>query len=332
MKDEVIVFKSPTHGRLDKLLHQLCSEDERLVGITRSQIKLWIEAGQVSVNRKVVLKAGTLVKALSDLTLVYHCPSQLEHEPYEFNLNIVYEDDDVLVLDKPAGISVHPGAGEKRKTLYNALLHYLQKQISTKQVKFLREKRAGIVHRLDKDTTGLLLIAKNLITLNKLTQQFKQRTIRRTYLALVLSHPRGGNTIHKSSSGIIEGNIGRNPKSRKEMCVLKSGGRSAVTHWNVMQRLTHAALLRLNLETGRTHQIRVHLNHIGAPVIGDVTYGNFSTLPADLRKAANTFGRQALHAAALEFIHPTTGKLIKFESELPGDFKKLLETFRQYEL
>lgn len=252
-----------------------------------------------------------------------------ETAAFDFNLDILFEDHEVLVLNKPPSLTVHPGANTGDRTLLNALIYYYKKSAGNLPPVFqsVSKFRGGIVHRLDKDTSGLLVIAKTLPALQTLAKQFADRTVKRTYHALVYSTPRGKRIISQNDSGIVNLPIGRDPKRRVAMGVGGVKERQAQTEWKVVERYPYATLLRLRLRTGRTHQIRVHLNAIGSPVIGDKTYGDFSGLPQDLLRAANHFGRQALHAKTLGFVHPANSKFMEFDSELPADMQKLIKKF-----
>lgn len=311
--------------RLDKVLSQLLSQMEKAP--TRSQIKATIERGEVRVNGHVVLKAGNLVKPGSNLSI--RLPEQAPSEalPFEFPLHILHEDEELIVLDKPAGISMHPGAGNQSQTLVNALVAHFG---SSRPELFREGVRPGIVHRLDKDTTGVVVVAKTAFSLARLSAQFAKRTVSRSYCALVFGTPRGARVIGKESQGRIETQIGRSPRDRKKFAVLETGGKPAITNWKVRERLGYGVLVDLVLGTGRTHQIRVHVTSLQSPIIGDKVYGDFSGLPSVLKEAADAFGRQALHAQSLAFVHPGDLKRYSFESPLPPDLLNLIEIFRAY--
>jgi len=318
--------------RLDSLLAESLAQIESFKGVTRSQVKNWIEAGLVLVNDKLVRKAGTFVDQGDRIVLDEEqilALGSTHLAPLDLKLKIVYEDENLLVVDKPPFLTVHPGAGNKDFTLANALVAHLSEDKSYKQMLEAGsgKQRPGIVHRLDKDTSGLLVVAKNIGTQAALSKQFAEKTTKRAYYALVFTTPRANRTVSKSDQGTISANLGRDPKDRKKMAVLKNGGKSAVTHWKVIERMPYATLLELRLETGRTHQIRVHLRELGSPVMGDRVYGDFSGLSPALKKVQSSFGRQALHAHLLEFTHPQSGKLLAFKSPLPPDFKQLISAF-----
>lgn len=301
-------FTVPTeyHGqRVDAALAQLLPE------YSRSLITGWIKDGSVLLNQK---KCKPKEKALSgDLIEVQVAitPIDTRCQPEDIPLNIAYEDDDVLVINKPAGLVVHPGAGNRQHTLVNALLHHTP---SLEQL-----PRAGIVHRLDKDTTGLLIVAKNLIAYTALTRQMQERDIQRHYITLVQGHVISGSTI--------DTNFGRHPKNRLKMSVLKQG-RQAITQFSVKKQYQEFTLLDVRLMTGRTHQIRVHLSHINHPVVGDQLYSSRMKFPANaeesLRNQLQEFKRQALHASSISFFHPVTGKELTLTAPLPDDFQQLL--------
>ena len=278
--------------------------------LSRAQLRRLIEQGAVTVSGEVVkpahrLRAGERIAgAVPDAQ-----PTALE--PEALPLAILYQDADVVVIDKPAGLVVHPAPGHGGGTLVNALLHHCRDLSGVGG-----ELRPGIVHRLDKDTSGVLVAAKNDAAHRSLAAQFKAHSVLREYLALVRGAPR-------AASGTVEAPIGRHPIDRKRMSTRTRRGRAAVTHYRVEERLRGASLLRVRLETGRTHQVRVHLASIGLPVLGDPVYGGAHALGAGLGLA-----RQALHAAVLGFTHPTSGAALRFESPLPPDLSRALEALR----
>lgn len=310
--------------RLDIYLALECAKLAELTPITRAQIKGLIERGAVTLDGVKIKKGGIEISKGAKISLML-APPMASLKPYEFALDVVYEDSDVIVINKPAGIAMHPGAGNRDKTVANALWFRLGAELNKS---FPNGERPGIVHRLDKDTTGLVVVAKNLLAHQTLVEQFKSRETKRVYQALVFTTPRGGSLVRDNESGTIEGAIGREPNHRTRMAVVASGGKAARTHFKVIERMDYGTLLELSLDSGRTHQIRVHLNSVGSPVIGDKLYGDFSGLPRPLKLAAQRFGRQALHAFRLSFVHPKSGQITTFETPAPPDFQALLAVFR----
>jgi 23S rRNA pseudouridine1911/1915/1917 synthase len=292
--------------RLDQALARLLPEE------SRSRLAKLIGEGHVRVDGK---RAAAKLKLKSGEAVEVALAPRIEESafrPEALALDIVHEDDDVLVVDKPAGLVVHPGSGNWAGTLLNALLHHAPALTNL--------ARAGIVHRLDKDTSGLLVVAKNEPAQLALVRQLQARTVKRTYLALVRGKVK--------APGTIDAPIGRHPVHRTRMAVV-SGGKPAVTHFRVRKALAAHTLLECDLETGRTHQIRVHLASIGHPLEGDKVYagrGEKQGVDPDRRRFAIT--RQALHAWKLAFTHPRTGKPVSFESPIPDDFRALLDRLR----
>lgn len=283
--------------------------------LSRSRIQKWIQEGLVLVNEQVIRKAGYKVQSGNDLKIL-GLPASDKITSFELILEILFEDEHVLVINKPAGLTVHPGAGNRDRTLLNAVADYFKK--TGQEVGGLQ--RMGLVHRLDKDTSGVMVLAKSLKAEASLSKQFASRSIQRSYRAICLRSPRAGREIDRSDSGKICTQIGRDPVNRLRMSVLAQGGKSAITHWKVLERSSYASLLELRLETGRTHQIRVHMQYLKSPIIGDPLYGDFSSLPRRLRVISDQLKRQALHAATLGFRHPETDELQFFSSEVPDDF------------
>ena len=283
-------------ARLDKYV------GENVPGLSRTHAQQLIEEGHVTVNGKAA--RSSLKLALGDkveVTVPPEAPSTLTAE--DIPLNIIYEDSDLLVIDKPAGLAVHPAPGTPSGTLANAVLHYLPSLAADAD-----SLRPGIVHRLDKDTSGLIIVAKNRTAQANLSDQFKNRTVKKTYITLV----KGKLTPEK---GIIEADIGRDPKNRQRMAVVAEGeGRDARTEYKVIRYYDNNTLLEIHPETGRTHQIRVHLAAIGYPVVGDATYGT----------TTKHVTRQFLHAGKIGFNLPSTGKWVEFESPLPQDLQRAL--------
>lgn len=322
--EERVSFAAEEEERLDKLVARKLEEEPWKV--TRSKCKQLIERGQIEVDGTQITKAGALVKAGSTITCDLSVLNEArEIKPFNHPLEILHEDEELLVINKPAGLVVHPGAGTGQETLVNALVDYFGKAFAGK---FTSDARPGIVHRLDKDTTGALLIAKNDRALAALSEQFKERSASRRYFALVLSTPRKLRGVDKEDSGVIDAPLDRHPLKRTLMAIVEDG-RRAVTHWRVLERMNYASLVEAKLETGRTHQVRVHFAHIGSPVIGDRSYGDFSPLPTTLFRLQEEFGRQALHAHFISFIHPKSGEKIKIEVPMPEEMTRLIDEFRK---
>lgn len=309
--------------RLDKFLAL------RMQHCSRNRIQAATDSGNVLVNGKAT-KSSYKVKPLDRISLVMPYPKrEVTIIPQDIPLSIPYEDDDLLLVDKPAGLVVHPGHGNWDGTLVNALAYHLRTLPMFQE----GDMRAGLVHRIDKDTSGLLVVAKNERAHAKLAKQFFDHTIIRRYYALVW-----GNL--DADEGTIEGNIGRSPKDKLQMCVFSNGeqGKHAVTHWRVVQRFGYVTLVECRLETGRTHQIRVHMAWIGHPLFNDARYGGdrilkgttFTKYKQFVENCFALMPRQALHARCLGFIHPTTGREVYFESELPEDFRAVLARWENY--
>ncbi len=311
-------------ARIDRVLLEIAKSEPRLREISRSQLKKLIESGAVQVAGKPCAKAGALVKPKSVLEIDLS-PLGSEHlEPSERSLPILFEDEHVVVIDKPAGISMHPGAGIRNDTVANVLVRKI-----TEPRSFPDRSRPGIVHRLDKDTTGVVVVAKTVGAHAALATQFAKHSALRKYLALVFCTPRAKRAVNLHDQGSIDAPLGRHPTHKTKIAV-REAGRRAVTHWKVVRHFAYARLLEVRLETGRTHQIRVHMSHVDSPVIGDKLYGEFTGLPPELKRAALRFGRQALHAYLLDFDHPVSGKRMHFESPLPEDFDELIARFEAY--
>jgi 23S rRNA pseudouridine1911/1915/1917 synthase len=313
--------------RLDKALaalaRTLAGTLPEAEGLSRSRLKALMERGLVSLDGRPATDASLRVRAGQAVAIAVPAAEPAIPEPEAIPLAVVHEDEDVLVIDKPAGMVVHPAAGSPRGTLVNALLAYCGDRLSG----IGGVRRPGIVHRLDKDTSGLIVVAKNDLAHAGLTAQFQDRSLSRTYLAVTLGLP-------SPARGTVDAPIGRSPVDRKKMAVV-AGGRPAVTHYRVLRGFGPlAALVECRLETGRTHQIRVHLAHAGHPLLGDPLYAGgraargalakLRALPEPLRSAVVGFPRQALHAAQLRFRHPRTAEEMTFTSGLPLDFRALI--------
>lgn len=304
-----IVPPEMAYQRLDQIVAQLCPQ------FSRSQLQKWIKSGGVRVNDKV-LKPKERLMGGEEVVIDAVEEVQTEYAPEAMPLDIVFEDEHIIVINKPANLVVHPAAGNWSGTLVNGLLHH------DESLKLL--PRAGIVHRLDKNTTGLMVVAKTLEAHQSLVAQLQERTVSRQYLALVQRPVVAGATI--------EGNIGRHHVDRKRMAVTDAG-KHAVTHYRIEERFRYHTLLRVHLETGRTHQIRVHLSWQKMPIVGDGFYGGRAKTPAGisdaLREALLAFPRQALHATTLGLEHPVTGEYMEWSAPAPDDMLDLLALLRQ---
>lgn len=294
-------------------LDQVVGEME---GLTRSMARRLIESGLVTVDG-ASHKPSLKLRGGEFIVVTIPPPVPAEPAAEEIPLEILYEDSDLVVVNKPAGMVVHPGAGNAGGTLVNALLGHCRDLSGIGG-----ELRPGIVHRIDKDTSGVLVVAKNDQAHRDLSHQFKEHTIKRVYLALVFGSP-------KADKGKIESTIGRHPVDRKRMSGLARRGKQAVTHWQAIRRYPGLTLMRLKLETGRTHQIRVHLSEAGHPLAGDPVYGGSGRLTnirdPQLIALIKGLGRQALHAKTLGFIHPATREYMEFDTELPADMAQIIE-------
>lgn len=330
-RHEIVADPKQSLIRLDKFLI------DRLSNRSRNKVQNAIRSGSVKVDTRDV-KPNYKVKPGNVISVVL--PKALDEVfnivPQNIPLDIVYEDDDVLVINKPFGLAVHPGVGIPNGTLVNAVAWHLQQKAHTEGLPVLQgnePNRAGIVHRIDKDTTGLMVVAKNDFTMAHLAKQFFYHTIERKYQALVWGDP-------DRDDGTVRGNIGRNPNDRRLFMVFPEGeeGKWAVTHWKVLERFYYCALVECQLETGRTHQIRVHMKFIGHTLFGDPRYGGNQILKGTLYSKYKQFvennlallPRQALHAKVLGFEHPRTGEHLRFESDLPADMQQVIERWRVY--
>lgn len=307
---QVIVPEHLAEKRLDQILSEL------FPAYSRSRLQSWIRSQQILVDQQIKrprdkIKAGALITISATL------PEETKWEAQTIPLDIVYEDETLLVVNKPPGLVTHPAVGNPDKTLLNALLHHCP------QLKQL--PRAGIIHRLDKDTSGLLVIPKTLNAHTQLVKQLQARTIQRDYYAVVQGVLIAGGTINAP--------IGRHPKLRKKMAVNTFSGKQAVSHYRVIERFSHHTLIKVQLETGRTHQIRVHMAHIHHPLVGDKTYRGRLQLPKKASEALITclrqFHRQALHAEHLKLIHPLSQQIIEWQAPLPEDMNLLINCLRE---
>lgn len=295
----------------------ICRE---LGGETRSTVQRLIEAGNVLVDGKTA-RASQKIKGGERILVEIPPPQPAEPQPEAIPLEVLYEDADLIVINKAAGMVVHPGAGNSSGTLVNALLAHCRDLSGIGG-----ELRPGIVHRLDKDTSGVLVAAKNDRAHQALSNQFSVHSVKRIYQALIYGSP-------KEDTGKIEGIIGRHPTERVRLSGKAKSGRHAVTRWRVKERYARVSLVELRLETGRTHQIRVHLSEAGFPLLGDPLYpdgGRFNSLTdPQLRKLITALGRQALHARTLGFIHPATGEYLEFTTEPPEDMTVVIDYLRK---
>lgn len=319
----VVVDKGQSQVRVDKYLF------ERLVNSSRNRIQKAADTGLIMANGKPV-KSSYKVKPCDVLTVMMDRP-RYDNDiiPEDIPLDIVYEDNDLMVVNKPAGLVVHPGCGNYHGTLVNAIAWHLKDNPKYDP----NDPQVGLVHRIDKDTSGLLVVAKTPDAKTHLGLQFYNKTTKRKYNALVWG-------VVENNEGTIEGNIGRNPKDRMQMAVLSdpAQGKHAVTHYRVLERLGYVTLVECVLETGRTHQIRVHMKHIGHTLFNDERYGgneilkgtHFSKYKQFVNNCFETCPRQALHAMTLGFVHPRTGEEMFFTSPLPEDMTNLIDKWRNY--
>lgn len=296
--------------RIDRVLAQLCPD------WSRSKLGTWLKSGCITVDQRIY-KLNDKVEGGE--TVHFDLPTEstiLPHQAEDLPLNILFEDEHILVLNKPAGLIVHPGAGNRNGTLLNALLHH---HPSLQDL-----PRAGIVHRLDKDTSGIMVVAKSLAAHTHLIRQMQERTIQRQYLALVYGHLIAGKTI--------ETGFGRDPRNRLKMAVLPFG-KPAITSFTVLKKYHYVSLLQVTLHTGRTHQIRVHMAHINHPIVGDPVYRSRTCfkagMSAELRHTLSEFPRQALHAQTLRFNHPILQTPLTFTAPIPYDLQELLKFIKQ---
>ena len=302
MENYLFEIQEDQQMRLDKYLAEQFPEQ------TRSYLQKLIKEGSVLVNGKIV-KTGFQLSKGDEVSVNIPEPKELDVEPQKMDLDIVYEDEDVILVNKPKGMVVHPAPGHTTDTLVNGLLYHCKDNLSG----INGVARPGIVHRIDRDTTGILIVCKNDMSHNSIAAQLKEHSINRRYRALV-----HGNL--KDDTGTIEGPIGRHPIDRKKMSINEKNGKPAVTHYTVLERFGNYTLIECKLETGRTHQIRVHMTSIGHPLVGDEVYG-----PA---KCPFKLQGQCLHAMILGFVHPRTGEYMEFSADLPAYFEDVLRKLR----
>jgi 23S rRNA pseudouridine1911/1915/1917 synthase len=302
---EAPVPESLGGSRLDQVAARLFPD------YSRSRLQAWIKSGELRVDERQC-RPRDKVAGGAVLRLEAELKEETAWEPQAIELDVLYEDDSILVLNKPAGLVVHPAAGHADGTLVNALL--------ARAPELAQLPRGGIVHRLDMDTSGVMVVARDLAAHHNLVEQLQARSVRREYCAVCIGAMTGG--------GTIDAPIGRHPRQRKKMAVLPAGGKPAVTHYRIAQRFGHHTCIRVNLETGRTHQIRVHMAHRHYPLVGDPVYGGRPRIPAGastaLVEALRGFSRQALHAQVLGLAHPRSGEELRFECPLPQDLATLL--------
>ncbi len=302
-------------ARLDKALADA-------TGLSRARVQALLDAGQIEVAGRPATLASAKVAAGTPFRITVPPAAQAAAAPEDIPLTVAYEDPYLIVIDKPAGMVVHPAAGHYTGTLVNALLHHCEGELSG----IGGVARPGIVHRIDKDTSGLIVVAKTDAAHEGLAAQFAAHTVHRRYLAVCGGHP-------MPPHGTIDARVGRSDSDRKKMTVLpnnSSRGKTAITHYTVIERFSHAALMEFRLETGRTHQVRVHCASIGHALIGDPAYGR---IPKALRPVIEELGfvRQALHAAELGFVHPVSGEMLTLSSDLPCDMQELIDQLRRFD-
>ena len=309
------IEESDKNTRLDKFL------TDKLQSLSRSQIKKVILSKGVKIDKKVVVSSSEKLKEGSKVEIEIKQKST-KILPKKIELNIIYEDKDIVIINKPSGLTVHPGAGNFENTLVNGLVHKYKKKLSN----INNHIRPGIVHRIDKDTSGLLIVTKNNLAHTKLSKQFSDHTIGRKYQCLIWG-------VLRPLKGKIDTLIARDKRNRQLMTVSELGGKRAITNYKTLKvfsnkNLPRISLLECELETGRTHQIRVHLKYKGSSIIGDKKYGKknikFKSINKEFIEILNNLDGQILHAKTLEFIHPSQNKMLKFNSDLPNNFKKIL--------
>jgi 23S rRNA pseudouridine1911/1915/1917 synthase len=311
--EQQAIVDSGQHGlRLDQAAAELFPD------YSRSRLQAWIRSGALRANGKQLrprdrVSEGTILELQAELE------EEVAWVGEDIQLELEYEDDSIIVLDKPAGLVVHPAAGHQAGTLVNALLNH--------EPGLAQLPRAGIVHRLDKDTSGLMVVAKTLQAHSNLVEQLQARSVGREYAAVCIGAMTGGGTVDQP--------IGRHPRDRKKMAVLTVGGKPAVTHYRIAERFAHHTHISVRLETGRTHQIRVHMAHLHYPLVGDPTYGGRPRIPRAADQALidmlRQFPRQALHARRLGLVHPRSGEALQWERPLPPDMLQLLEVLRKHD-
>jgi len=310
LQQRFLIEKQQAGNRLDQVLHQLLPE------FSRSRIQQWIQQGFVCLNQQPCKPRQKVLQG-DQIDLDIPQQVQISDRAQAIEFDIIHQDEDIFIVDKPAGLVVHPAAGHADGTLVNGLL--------ARDPRLEQLPRAGIVHRLDKDTTGIMVVARNLTAHNWLVDQLQRRLVKREYVAI----SQGVVTAGRS----IETGIARHPQNRKKMSV-QPGGKPAITHFQVARKFDHHSLIRVQLETGRTHQIRVHMAHINYPLLGDPVYSGrrqAAGLAPPLAEIVRSFRRQALHAERLGFVHPRSRESLSFSSALPDDFQQLLDALIEYD-
>jgi len=307
--------------RLDKFLQS------QFIKLSRTRLQRFVKEGFVKLNNETIYETSKKIKYNDKIEVKIPPPKETFIKPNKMQLDILYEDDDIIVINKAPGVVVHPGAGNYEKTIVNGLLFKYKDKLST----IGGIQRPGIVHRIDKDTSGIIVVAKNDSAHINLSKQFSKHTIKRSYEALVwgVLKPRKGKIVEK---------ISRSIKNRQLMAVRKDKGKNAITNYNTLKifqnyNLPKISFIECNLETGRTHQIRVHMNFKGNPILGDKSYGKtkkkYKKIDQSIEKKINSFARQALHAKSLAFIHPKTGREISFKANKPKDFESLIKSLEK---
>ena len=322
----VVVCGEDQSGRIDVVLTKLLA-DVQGSPYSRAKIQKYLESGAVRINDDVIIKSSYKVSGGDEITIFLTTEQGCELEPdSSVKFDVVYEDESVLVVNKPAGVVVHPGAGKEKGTLAAGLLA----RYGSKFLEVGHPLRPGIVHRLDKETSGLMVIAKTQQAYYALSSQFlPPRTIKRKYYALTMRLPRSAGVV--AHEGVIEFPISRHPHIRTKMTAKRQEGRAAVTHWHLAEGYGNGFLIELELETGRTHQIRAHLEALNAPIIADELYGfRVENVDSGLKKAIKDLGRVALHAKSLSFKHPNEEKMMEFQAELPEDMQRLIEVLKKH--
>jgi len=306
--------------RLDVFLKEELVIGLNLSQYSRNQLAKTIKNKKVLINGKIAKKPSSLILKDDLIEVDLEKEDKTKISYFDFPLNIVFEDDHIIVIDKPSNLVVHPGAGNPDNTLLNALAFYFKDQ---------KDIQIELVHRLDKDTSGLIAVSKNEESRIFLSNQFQDRSASRTYLALCLLSSKSKSCFALEDQGVIETFVGRNRNNRLKFSVTDKG-KTAITHWKKIDRFNYAALIEFNLKTGRTHQIRVHSEYLKSPIIGDSLYGDFDLLPKKLLIESTRLGRQALHAKELKLIHPVTKEEMIFKSDIPQELQDIIDQFKLF--